>query len=165
MQHSVSGDISSVQIPLAGNGSCYMRLFEQRVQPSFSDKRIKPFRVCLFMRVRLKQKQCHTRTDLQARQVETGSQSEGVPNAPGFQHNTRPARFRAINRLLCCHSILCACARVFNCLVVWSRGVFGTTRMKRFFRLFLAACLQTSYISQCCLWSTEGVHGSSDRSY
>lgn len=77
----------------AHSGSCFMRLFEQRLQPSFSDKGDKVFCVCVW------QKQRHTKTGLQQgrfRQAGAGSGGGGMfcrgakirPNVPGFFNNT-----------------------------------------------------------------------------
>lgn len=84
MHQRLSGDISSVKIPLAGlKTSCSQRKLlyetEQRVQPSFSDKGIKSL-ACVsvgFVCVCGTEAVPHKGSPL-ARQVEAGKESEGV---------------------------------------------------------------------------------------
>lgn len=72
-----------MKIPLVGltqaahNGSCYMRLFEQRAKPSFSDKGIKCF-ACMCVCVCGTEAVPHKDSPA-ARQVEAGKEDEGVP--------------------------------------------------------------------------------------
>lgn len=122
MHQPVSGDISTVKIPLVGltqaahNGSCYMRLFEQRAKPSFSDKGIKCFAcVCV------EQKLCRTRTALQRGRLRQAKRMKGCQNKTQCtqileQYSEARSPLRAIIPLLCGLCVLlcvCVCVTVF----------------------------------------------------
>lgn len=172
-----SGDISSVKIPLAGlKTSCSQRKLlhetEQRVQPSFSDKGIKHFasvRVCMWDRNSTTQGQPYSEAGW-GRLGGGGWRGATIKcSAAGCTHNKNKAQsmLTAIIPLVLPFYALCVRVQLSSTRT----GVFWASDITRDVcqAFWLLACRLCRFPSAdgaaLALLSTEGLFGSSDRSY